>query len=111
MLSQKMKLSNYIILDNPGIFNKKVMYIDTKDFLADSILGQSGVKIHFGPHFENKTYKNYVVIVGDVRKSDIDKFKDCMSQLTKKQLIYQNTDYMEICEKIMEEIIDGQKRG
>lgn len=111
MLSQKTKSSNYIILDNPGIFNKKVMYIDTTDFLADSILAQNQVRIHFGQHFESNKYKGYVVIIADVRKQDIDKFKDSMSQLTKKQLIYHNTDYTEICEKIMEETLNGTRRN
>ena len=98
---------NFLILSNPGIRYKQVMYIDTQDFLADTIFEQKSLQIKFSNHWGSKDYPEYLCIHAKVLKKDIPKFKECMNQLRTNQLVCGHKDYDKAVDKIMTTIIGG----
>jgi hypothetical protein len=101
---------NYIILEG-GFLKQHVMYIDMDYFLADTILAQNNINIKFEQHYSNIKYKNYTTIIATIPKSQLDTFVECMEQLKRKALIFGETDYIETCKKIIQEIVDNYKRS
>ena len=84
-------MKNFLRLDGRSILSVPYMYIDHKDYLADSLLTQNHVSVRF------------------VRKKDTAEFEKSMELLCNKMLLFGHNDYMEFCNNIMETL--GQNRG
>ena len=95
-------------LDGRSILSVPYMYIDHKDYLADSLLTQNHVSVRFGSEF-SRDNSPYRIIVCKVRKKDTAEFEKSMELLCNKMLLFGHNDYMEFCNNIMETL--GQNRG
>ena len=101
-----MKPNNYLIFNNPGILNKKVMYKINPFFNLFMELPIKRLAT-----YQNNERGNYLIIMAKIRKEDIDKFVICMEQLQNNNLIIGNTDYVKDCTSIMKEILkNGRQR-
>ena len=96
-------MKNFLRLDGLSILSVQYMYIDYKDYLADSLLAQNHVSVRF----ENDS--SYRIILCKVRKKDTAGFEKSMELLCNKMLLFGHNDYMEFCNSIMETL--EQNRG
>ena len=95
-------MKNFQRLDGLSILSVQYMYIDYKDYLADSLLAQNHVSVRFGNEF-SRDDSPYRIILCKVRK------KDTAELLCNKMLLFGHNDYMEFCNSIMETL--EQNRG
>ena len=101
-------MKNFRRLDGRYILSVPYMYIDHKDYLADSLLTQNHVSVRFGSEF-SRDNSPYRIIICKVRKKDTAEFEKSMELLCNKMLLFGHNDYMEFCNNIMETL--GQNRG
>ena len=101
-------MKNFQRLDGLSILSVQYMYIDHKDYLADFLLAQNHVSVHFGDEFSRED-SPYRIILCKVRRKDTAKFEKSMELLCNKMLLFGHNDYMESCNNIMETL--GQNRG
>ena len=91
-------MKNFLRLGGLSILSVQYMYIDHKDYLADFLLAQNHVSVHFGDEFSRED-SPYRIILCKVRRKDTAKFEKSMESLY----------YMDFCHDIME--ILEQNRG
>ena len=101
-------MKNFLRLDGLSILSVQYMYIDYKDYLADSLLAQNHVSVRFENEF-SRDDSSYRIILCKVRKKDTAGFEKSMELLCNKMLLFGHNDYMEFCNSIMETL--GQNRG
>ena len=101
-------MKNFLRLDGRSILSVPYMYIDHKDYLADSLLTQNHVSVRFGSEF-SRDNSPYRIIVCKVRKKDTAEFEKSMELLCNKMLLFEHSDYMGFCNNIMETL--EQNRG
>ena len=94
-------MKNFLGLDGLSILSVPYMYIDHKDYLADSLLAQNHVSVRLGNEF-SRDDSPYRIILCKVRKK-------AMESLRNKMLLFGHNDYMEFCNGIMETL--EQNRG
>lgn len=90
MDSYYQKLSNFLL------FNAHFVFLDTGDYLADSLFIKHRVRVYFGDEFGNPS-NPYRVIFCHVRKWDEERFRAAMKELPNKMLLCGYTDYLDIC--------------
>ena len=101
-------MKNFLRLGGLSILSVQYMYIDHKNYLADFLLAQNHVSVHFGDEFSRED-SPYRIILCKVRRKDTAKFEKSMESLYNKMLLFGHNDYMEFCHDIME--ILEQNRG
>lgn len=104
-------MKNFLRLDGLSILSilsVPYMYIDHKDYLADSLLAQNHVSVRLGNEF-SRDDSPYRIILCKVRKKDTAEFEKSMESLRNKMLLFGHSDYMEFCNGIMETL--EQNRG
>lgn len=101
-------MKNFLRLDGLSILSVPYMYIDHKDYLADSLLAQNHVSVRLGNEF-SRDDSPYRIILCKVRKKDTAEFEKSMESLRNKMLLFGHNDYMEFCNGIMETL--EQNRG
>ena len=99
---------NFQRLDGLSILSVQYMYIDHKDYLADSLLAQNHVSVRFGNEF-SRDDSPYRIILCKVRKKDTAEFEKSTELLCNKMLLFGHNDYTEFCNSIMETL--EQNRG
>lgn len=87
-------MKNFLRLDGRSILSVPYMYIDHKDYLADSLLTQNHVSVRFGSEF-SRDNSSYRIIICKVRKKDTAEFEKSMELLCNKMLLFGHNDYME----------------
>ena len=107
-ITKEEPMKNFLRLDGRSILSVPYMYIDHKDYLADSLLTQNPVSVRFGSEF-SRDNSPYRIIICKVRKKDTAEFEKSMELLCNKMLLFGHNDYMEFCNNIMETL--GQNRG
>ena len=107
-ITKEEPMKNFLRLDGRSILSVPYMYIDHKDYLADSLLTQNHVSVRFGSEF-SRDNSPYHIIICKVRKKDTAEFEKSMELLCNKMLLFGHNDYMEFCNNIMETL--GQNRG
>ena len=70
-------MKNFLRLDGRSILSVPYMYIDHKDYLADSLLTQNHVSVRFGSEF-SRDNSPYRIIICKVRKKDTAEFEKSM---------------------------------
>ena len=100
-------MKNFLRLDGLSILSVQYMYIDYKDYLADSLLAQNHVSVHFGDEFSRED-SPYRIILCKVRRKDTAKFEKSMELLCNKMLLFEHSDYMGFCNNIMETLEQNQ---
>lgn len=97
---------NYYECRNFGIRYKIFLYIDVRDYLADSIFMNHELEVKWVREFSHKK-SPYLVIFCKVPKKDVEKFKTVMGELEKKMLICGHRDYSKLAKEIIEDITKG----
>ena len=92
---------NYWRLRDKSIFYIKFAYLDAKDYLADALFAQYGIKVRYGPELE-KPGELYVVISCKVRKKDERSFLAALAELENKMLLLGHADYPDYCRRMMD---------
>lgn len=91
-------MNNYIQVTAGSIFNNifsnYYFYIDTTDYKADSIFMNQHIRVKIKQEWYNSD-NNYCIIMVKINKKDTNKFKSCMDLLIQKQLICNNSNYVE----------------
>ena len=100
-ITKEEPMKNFLRLDGRSILSVPYMYIDHKDYLADSLLTQNHVSVRFGSEF-SRDNSPYHIIICKVRKKDTAEFEKSMELLCNKMLLFGHNDYMEFCNGIME---------
>lgn len=88
-------MENY--LEIKSIIKKRYVYVDTKDYKADSIIFGEGIKMKIIKEFHIEGEK-YCLIYCKVRKDDSIRFEVAMEKLKDKMLVCGHNDYEEWCE-------------
>ena len=101
-------MKNFLRLGGLSILSVQYMYIDHKNYLADFLLAQNHVSVHFGDEFSRED-SPYRIILCKVRKKDTAEFEKSMELLCNKMLFFEHSDYMGFCNNIMETL--EQNRG
>ena len=73
-------MKNFLRLDGLSILSVQYMYIDYKDYLADSLLAQNHVSVRFENEF-SRDDSSYRIILCKVRKKDTAGFEKSMELL------------------------------
>ena len=76
-------MKNFLGLDGLSILSVPYMYIDHKDYLADSLLAQNHVSVRLGNEF-SRDDSPYRIILCKVRKKDTAEFEKSMESLRNK---------------------------
>ena len=101
-------MKNFLKLDGLSILSAHYMYIDHKEYLADSLFAQNHVSVRFGNEL-SRDNSPYRIILCKVRKKDTAGFEKSMELLCNKMQLFGHDDYVEFCNDIMETL--EQNRG
>lgn len=101
---------NYRSIIQPSFCNKHFCYIDTGEYLADTIFIKHGIKVHHEMECDHPDTP-YHIIICYVRKQDTGKFNDAMRELKDKMIICGHTDYAKACSDIWKILQDAGVNG
>ena len=74
-------------------------FVDTADYLADSLFIKKRVRVRFGKEMKHPK-EAYMVIFCKVLKKDTDRFLDALSELSNKMILCGHADYDAFCKEI-----------
>jgi len=94
-------MKNYIRIN--GRFSYTYLYLDTDDYLADSLFYKRKIPVKFKNEFVNENEK-YRFITCKIRKKYKEDFEKALEELRSKMLLCGHTDYDERCDTIMREM-------
>lgn len=98
---------NYLKLKCYNIFRYEYLYIDTEEFLADTLFNEYKIKnIKFKEHYAHPDYKGYRAIICRIRKCDEKNFLHCMDLLNTKATILNGNKYLDMCKFVMQSLLD-----
>lgn len=98
-------MSNYIYLRSSKLSKyKQYMYVDCKDYLADSLFVKNRIVVNFEGDFK-KEGSDYAFIYCKVKKKDEEKFINTLGELKNKMLIMGYSDYELFCEEQINKIL------
>lgn len=95
-------MENY--LEIRSLIGKKYVYVDTKDYKADSIIVGEGIRMKIIKEFHKEDEK-YCLIYCKVRKDDVIKFELAMDRLKSKMLVCGYSDYEEWCKNTLGKLL------
>ena len=84
-------MRNYVKIEKKSLLYNYYAYIDTEDFLADSIFIQEKLRVFFGKTGRKKS-SQYVVVLCKVWKWDAEKFVYAMEKLHNKILLFEHKE-------------------
>lgn len=93
-------MKNFLRLGGLSILSVEYMYIDHKDYLADSLLAQNCVSVRFGGEL-SRDDSPYRIILCKIRKKDTAEFEKTMELLYNKMLLFGYNDYAKFCHDIV----------
>lgn len=96
-----MEVTNYIKLRSWRPFTCRYMFLDTEEYLADSLFVKHNVPVRFGSEYVNKKSK-YMVITCRIRKCHEERFKEALAALPDKMLLMGHTDYADFCKELFD---------
>ena len=96
---------NYICFN--GLFSLHYAYIDSHNYLADSLFNKRDIPVKFGDEMVRQGDK-YRIIFCKVKKKYKEQFEKAMQELTNKMLLCGYTDYEEFCKKFKEEVYEEE---
>ena len=74
-------------------------FVDTADYLADSLFIKKRVRVRFGKEMKHPK-EAYMVIFCKVLKNDSDRFVEALSELSNKMILCGHADYEAFCKEI-----------
>lgn len=102
-------MKHCLILRKMSLFNQYFAFLDSEDYLADSLFILHKVRVTFCAEYQHKD-KPYRVILCRCRKKDIEGFLSAMVELPRKMLICGHQDYLEVSEELSRTAF-GDTRG
>lgn len=90
-------MKNYIEFTNKALIYKSFAYVDTDEYLADSLFINNKLRVKYGKEYKHERSK-YIIIFCKIKKADTEKFYASMEKLKNKMLLMGNTDYLDFCE-------------
>ncbi len=102
-------MENYIPIDNKLPWRKSFVYLDTEDYLADSLFINEKVKIKFRAHYERKGTK-YIFIFASCSKKDWPRTEKALSNLGNKMLLFGHDDYESYLQFIKDKVKEERRK-
>lgn len=96
---------NYMLLGKR--FHLHYAYIDTENYLADSLLNKNDVSVIYGQEY-GKEGEKYVILFCKVKRSQKARFERSMLELRNKMLLCGHNDYEEFCKEIFRGMRDEE---
>lgn len=84
-------------------------FIDTADYLADSLFIKHEVTVAFGPEYIKEGI-HYNIIFCRCRKRDVPRFLKALEELPKKMMICGYADYPQFCKELKAAFMDTHRR-
>ena len=94
-------MKNFIEFE--GWRRNKYLYIDTADYLADSLFFKHNIPIRFKDEYV-KPGEKYLVITCVIKKKFKHEFEAAMGELSNKMHLMGNTDYDVWCDELIKDI-------
>ena len=110
-----MPINTYYVCAPPKLRRSKryVVYVDTKDYVADHILMSHGInRIKFlGEYVRPDDGNEYMVITARIRTADLETFHTCMEELKNAMFLKGHIDYEDYCHSLWGGLLapDGRK--
>ena len=84
-----------------GLFKIRYMYLDTPEYLADSLFIKHQVRVYYGKGEWHKPGEEYILIDCTIKRKDKKRFEDALGELNNKMLLCGHNDYEDFCNKFM----------
>jgi hypothetical protein len=97
---------NYILFG--GLLNLHYAYIDTNDYLADSLFYKRKIPVRFKEEMVRNDTK-YKVVFCKIQKKYKKPFEEALEELTTKMCLFGHNDYEEFCKGLINEIEAEEK--
>ena len=94
---------NYVFLGKR--FYLHYAYIDTCNYLADSLFNKHDITVRFGEEY-HKAGEKYIILFCKIKKKYKAKFERAMLELHNKMLICGHNDYEDFCNDIFRSFKD-----
>lgn len=104
---EEMSMKNFWKLHGLSFLTVPYMYIDHKDYLADSLFAENKISVKFGKEMV-KDGSPYRIVFCRVKKKDVTAFEHIFPKLTNKMLLLGYHDYLKACEDITD-LINAQR--
>lgn len=91
-------MKNYFKFKRP--FRSIYMYIDTENYLADSLFYKRKIPVKFGDEW-GKEDEPYIMIFCKVKNKHTKEFEEALSELSNKMSLCGHNDYDEWCQKFI----------
>ena len=106
-----MEYTNFIQLRKLSLRYDYYVYVDTKEYLADSILHNEYISMKFLregeiPPEKFKFAENYIIVICKVKKDFSEKFEIAMKNFSNKMLILGYKDYEKESSEIIKYIVE-----
>ena len=92
-------IKNYFKIRKQSLLYDYYAFVDTADYLADSLFIQKQVRVRFGKEMKHPK-EDYMVIFCKVLKSDSARFLEALSELPNKMILCGHADYEAFCKEI-----------
>lgn len=102
--------THFIQLESHSLFFRHYAFVDTNDYLADSLFIQEKVRVYFGRE-AHRSDSDCCIIFCKVRKRDEAAFLTALQKLPSKMLLWEHTDYPDFCRSFQELMNAPQKEG
>lgn len=100
-------MPNYLQLDSISPLSYSLIYVDTADYLADSIFISNELTVSFSKSEYSHVGNSYVVIFCKIKKKDKAKFILSMEHLERRALLDGHSDYTTFCDNLFEKCCNG----
>lgn len=111
MSKSKMKINlfrpvipNYIKIANLLPWRSEYVYFDVKEYRADKIFAEKGIRVNFKGDF-HKDGEKYVLVTCSINNKDTEKFLEAMEELARQAILTGYPNYIDECKEIYEKII------
>lgn len=83
-----------------SLFFDHFCYLDTKDYMADQLFENAGLKVRFGKEYASPE-TDYVFVFCKCLKRDRTKFLETIRKLPPKALLLGHKDYLDVCRRVI----------
>lgn len=97
------QIKNYLTLERFSLWHLYFSYIDSADYMADSLFIKHQVRVKFMQKYTHPD-SAYRMIFCRIRKKDAPLFLNALAELPGKMLLCGHPDYISECQRIMAKI-------
>lgn len=103
-----MEYKNFIQLEKFSLRYKYFCFIDTQEYLADSLFIKHKVRVWFQNEAHNPNTE-FIIIFCKVKKDDADRFAEALEELNNKMTLLGHPDYENFCKEFYDNLLE--KKG